>query len=98
MRTIRTAMAALLLCAASMAAYAQGDLLPLPPEQPIRGMNTPALSPDGKTVCFSYLGDLWTVPATGGNACSVSHSAAAAAPAREHSRLISPRCSSPDVK
>ena len=33
-----------------------------------------------------------------GTALSVSHSAAAAAPAREHSRLISPRCSSSDVK
>ena len=33
-----------------------------------------------------------------GTARSVSHSAAAAAPAREHSRLISPRCSASDVK
>ena len=33
-----------------------------------------------------------------GDARSVSHSAAAAAPAREHSRLISPRCSASDVK
>ena len=33
-----------------------------------------------------------------GSARSVVHSAAAAAPAREHSRLISPRCSSSEVK
>jgi tricorn protease len=66
MKYIRTAVAAVLLCAVSLAALAQGDLLPMPPYQPIRGMNTPALSPDGKVVCFSYLGDLWTVPAEGG--------------------------------
>lgn len=28
----------------------------------------PALSPDGQTVAFSYQGDIWTVPATGGRA------------------------------
>lgn len=49
-------------------AAAQGSLLPLPEQKPIRGANFPALSPDGKSLCFSYLGDLWTVPATGGTA------------------------------
>ncbi|MEP6754378.1 MAG: S41 family peptidase [Chthonomonadales bacterium] len=49
-------------------AFAQGDLLTIPIAKPIRGMNTPALSPDGKTICFSYQGDLWTVPSTGGTA------------------------------
>ncbi|NBR06025.1 MAG: MdsD protein [Planctomycetes bacterium] len=29
---------------------------------------TPDISPDAKTVVFSYLGDIWTVDATGGNA------------------------------
>src|SRR5262249_8204485 len=41
-------------------------LLALPNDQPVRGMEWPALSPDGKTLCFTYLGDLWTVPVTGG--------------------------------
>jgi tricorn protease len=28
----------------------------------------PAISPDGQTILFEYKGDIWTVPATGGNA------------------------------
>lgn len=28
----------------------------------------PAISPDGQTILFSYKGDIWSVPATGGNA------------------------------
>jgi tricorn protease len=35
---------------------------------PIQFARTPDLSPDGKLVAFSYLGDLWLVPATGGQA------------------------------
>lgn len=35
---------------------------------PIQFARTPDLSPDGKTVAFSYLGDIWLVPATGGTA------------------------------
>jgi tricorn protease len=35
-------------------------------EEPIRFARTPDISPDGKLVAFSYLGDVWTVPASGG--------------------------------
>lgn len=31
-------------------------------------LRTPSLSPDGKTIVFSYQGDIWSVPSTGGNA------------------------------
>ena len=34
--------------------------------EPIRLANHPALSPDGKTLAFDYLGDIWTVPTAGG--------------------------------
>ena len=40
--------------------------------EPIRFARSPALSPDGKTVAFSYLGDLWTVDAKGGIAHHVT--------------------------
>lgn len=32
----------------------------------------PAISPDGKTVAFSYKGDIWTVPANGGQARQIT--------------------------
>ena len=35
-------------------------------QEPIRFARTPDISPDGKTVAFSYLGDIWTVPSVGG--------------------------------
>ncbi|MBI5689011.1 MAG: PD40 domain-containing protein [Verrucomicrobia bacterium] len=35
---------------------------------PIRMAQDPALSPDGKTLVFSWFGDLWSVPSTGGTA------------------------------
>jgi Tol biopolymer transport system component/C-terminal processing protease CtpA/Prc len=49
----------LLLPLASMATWAQSNPL---------WMRFPAISPDGQTVAFSYKGDLWTVPARGGQA------------------------------
>lgn len=35
---------------------------------PVRFARTPDISPDGKTVAFSYLGDIWLVDAGGGSA------------------------------
>jgi tricorn protease len=43
-------------------------LLDLAADAPIRGMTYPALSADGRKLCFTYLGDLWTAPVTGGSA------------------------------
>src|SRR5579872_2178599 len=74
MRSFRAASWAALLCLVALLiksaipAYAQGNLLPLPEERPIRRATFPALSPDGRNLCFTYLGDLWTVPTTGGTA------------------------------
>ena len=51
-----------------LAALAAASLLPLClASAPARAENalwlrSPAISPDGKTVAFSYRGDLWTVP------------------------------------
>ncbi|MDE6826400.1 MAG: PDZ domain-containing protein [Paramuribaculum sp.] len=46
---------------AALPAVAAGSQAPL-------WMRYPAISPDGKTVAFSYKGDIYTVPATGGTA------------------------------
>ena len=35
-------------------------------------MRFPAISPDGKTVAYSYKGDIWTVPANGGQARQIT--------------------------
>jgi len=36
--------------------------------EPVRFARTPDISPDGKTIAFSYLGDIWLVDAAGGSA------------------------------
>src|SRR3989475_11740923 len=41
-------------------------------QEPIRFARTPDISPDGKWVAFSYLGDIWVVEAIGGVARHVS--------------------------
>ena len=41
-------------------------------QEPIRFGRTPDISPDGKLVAFSYLGDIWTVEAIGGVARPVT--------------------------
>ena len=48
----------LLAATLSMAAYAQKPLW----------MRYPAISPDGQTIVFSYQGDIYKVPAAGGQA------------------------------
>ena len=60
---------------------ADNNLLALPEDKPIRGMSWPALSPDGKMLCFVYLGDLWKVPVAGGVASRLTvHEALDASP------------------
>ncbi|QDU19091.1 S41 family peptidase [Urbifossiella limnaea] len=54
------------LCAAALLAPAAAA------QEPIRFARTPDISPDGKTVAFSYLGDIWTVPSVGGVARPVT--------------------------
>jgi len=51
------------------------------PAAPVRAENalwlrSAAISPDGKTVAFSYRGDLWTVPVAGGAATPITVAAA----------------------
>src|SRR5262245_57755370 len=41
-------------------------------QEPIRFARTPDISPDGKLVAFSYLGDIWVVEAIGGIAKPVT--------------------------
>jgi len=50
-------------------------------QEPIRMARTPDVSPDGKLVAFSYLGDIWVVEAIGGTARALtSHPAHDMAP------------------
>ncbi len=39
-----------------------------PADSPPLWLRYPAISPDGQTIAFSYQGDIYTVPATGGDA------------------------------
>jgi tricorn protease len=45
---------------------------PVSAQEPIRFPRTPDISPDGKLIAFSYLGDIWTVEAIGGGARPVT--------------------------
>lgn len=44
----------------------------LPGQEPIRMARTPDISPDGKLIAFSYLGDIWIVETIGGVARPVT--------------------------
>jgi len=44
----------------------------LPAQEPIQMARTPDISPDGKLVAFSYLGDIWVVETIGGKARPVT--------------------------
>src|SRR5258708_15400855 len=54
-------------------------------QHPIRFGRTPDISPDGKQVAFSYLGDIWIVETIGGIARPVTMHRA-----HEHSPVFSP--------
>ena len=62
-RTFRPVLAVLAFALFAPAAGAQ---------DPIRMARTPDISPDGKLVAFSYLGDVWVVQAIGGTARQVT--------------------------
>jgi tricorn protease len=49
----------------------------LPAREAIRLANDPALSPDGSTLAFSWRGEIWTVPVSGGIAKQLTRNAAA---------------------
>jgi tricorn protease len=54
-------------------------------ETPVRGIAWPALSPDGGTLAFEWLNDIWLAPSTGGEAVRVVKT-----PAREAYPKFSP--------
>lgn len=64
--SVATALATCLLCAAAAAPAAERGLW----------MRYPAISPDGRSIAFSYRGNLWKVAATGGIATPLTVSTA----------------------
>jgi Tol biopolymer transport system component/C-terminal processing protease CtpA/Prc len=63
------------LAAALLASLALATALPARAETAL-WLRAAAISPDGKTVAFSYRGDLWTVPVAGGSATPITVAAA----------------------
>ena len=72
---------AIALCSLQGYATTGGDSAPL-------WLNHPAISPDGKTVAFSYKGNIYTVPATGGEARASPEVRLAPSPPTRHTTLI----------
>ena len=68
--------AASTLFALNAASVGQSTIPNSQPATPIRGAHYPALSPDGRKLCFEYLGDLWTVESGGGIASRLTVHAA----------------------
>ena len=89
MKTIRRAAALVFACLACLSFIARGTVAFADTDgQSIVGTRFPSLSPDGKTIAFTYLGDIWTVSTDGGRASRVT----------VHSALDGPACWSPDGK
>ncbi len=59
--------------------------LPVAAQEPIRFARTPDISPDGKLIAFSYLGDIFTVETIGGTARAITTH-----PAHEINPVFSP--------
>jgi len=65
--TRRFALAILFVCSLSIAASGSAFA-----QEPIRFARTPDISPDGRLIAFSYLGDIWVVESIGGVARPVT--------------------------
>ncbi len=89
MRNIMTAAGLVFACLAWLCLVTSGGLaLAESDAHSIVGARFPSLSPDAKTIAFTYLGDIWTVSAEGGRASRVT----------VHASLDGLACWSPDGK
>ncbi len=70
---VRPAFRALLAVPLAALAIPASTQLGAPPRNPLIGARNLAISPDGKRLAFSYQGDVWIAPATGGRAIPVTN-------------------------